>query len=93
MLIINSCWVFSWTKVVAHITNTEDIVTMPGRMKDKDRSAIKERFLVSSGFYIFSQSGFSVILMDENLFDFNYEVRFLINHQKSLSLKNLKHCI
>lgn len=33
-----------WNKVLSHISNLDDIPIAPGKMKDKDRNAIKEKF-------------------------------------------------
>lgn len=38
---------FSWNKVLAHIVALDDVQIAPNRMKDKDRSLIKERFAVN----------------------------------------------
>lgn len=39
--------IFSWNRILGLIANLDDIQFINGKLKDKDRNIIKERFSVS----------------------------------------------
>lgn len=39
---------FSWSKVLGYITGVDDIQTYYGKLRDKERNSLKEKFSVSS---------------------------------------------
>jgi len=47
--LINNCILnFSWNRILGFIVNVDDVQVINGKLKDKDRNIIKERFSVSS---------------------------------------------
>lgn len=46
-LYINCIIDFSWNKILGLIVNVDDVQVINGKLKDKDRNIIKERFSVS----------------------------------------------
>lgn len=38
---------FSWNRILGFIINLDDVQVINGKLKDKDRNIIKERFSVS----------------------------------------------
>lgn len=41
---------FSWNRILGFIVNLDDVQVINGKLKDKDRNIIKERFSVSCVF-------------------------------------------
>lgn len=44
---LNFVHIFSWTRILSLIVNLDDVQVINGKLKDKDRNIVKERFSVS----------------------------------------------
>lgn len=50
--LINNCILnSSWNRILGFIVNVDDVQVINGKLKDKDRNIIKERFSVSSSVF------------------------------------------